>query len=82
MSYRKLSLWGFLYLAIAFIQSSLARALDRAVELVFSALPWQAPAFAIDGWSDYSNPMVTDAPPLHSLRHEAGTSRRAAARHT
>lgn len=82
MSYRKLSLWGFLSLAIAFVHSGFARAIDRAIDFVLSAVPWQAPAFAIEGWSDYSNSMVTDAPPLHSLRHEAGTSRRAAARHT
>ena len=49
-----------------------------AVRLVAepAAFLWRTPALAVDGPAP-----SYDAPPAHFLRHEAGTSRRAAARH-
>jgi hypothetical protein len=60
--------------------SWLVAAVDRAVAFVFDVVA--RPAFAPGGYVDHADTGIRGyvVPPLHSMRHEAGTSRRASAR--
>lgn len=67
---------------LASIPGRFVAAIERGVSILFDILARPEPvAFAgIDQAAFASPALAYDAPPAHSLRHEAGMSRRAAAR--
>lgn len=87
MSHRRFSIFAAVSLVLAGTAAAFARslaAIERFVDIAFAVLARPEPALAGNG--GFTGLLVGhrreyDAPPLHSLRHEAGTSRRAADRH-
>lgn len=63
------------------VVSALGSLFDKVLDFVASALPERQSLQFADGAGVYM-PFMNDAPPAHTLRHEAGMSRRAADRHT
>jgi hypothetical protein len=78
------SFYAFACLAVVAacaVRDFVALAVDRAFRAVFEVLA-EAPRFAIAAFGQPATGprFAYDGPPVHELRHEAGTSRRSAAR--
>lgn len=68
--------------AASYVLSRFERAAERW--FLWLAAPFK-PLAMVEGWGGdlaVAGPSTYAAPPVHELRHEAGTSRRAAARNT